>query len=163
MTIAKTRPKFRICSGLITLTILSIPQLIKAQTTFTYADTNGYVLAGFRNGGAQEFVANLGKIEAFQALGPGVTTNLGSYTPAQLSEAFSDYNNLNWSVFSTFNNSTFSPLGSMPFGTAWWTVPRTDLNTQTTPPARFSIATMSGIRNQILSFGNDAVVSCSHP
>src|SRR5947207_8159162 len=38
----------------------------------------------------------------FLAMQPGTTTPIQNFTPAQLSAAFSSYNNLQWSVFGSF-------------------------------------------------------------
>ena len=115
---------------------------------------NGDLLAGFRKTGANqanyECVTRIGNILDFEALAPGVQTTINSYTPSELADGFSDFNNLQWSVFGGFK---FGSWQGFPNATAWLTIPRSDVNVQAPNAGRFITSSQNSIRGWILSVG----------
>lgn len=114
-----------------------LPQSSNAQPFLT--PNNGDLLAGFRKTGANqanyEVVVNIGNITNLEAMAPGAQVTFGSrFTAAQLAGAFSDLNNLQWSVFASFK--VFGSWAGFPNYTAWVTVPRDTFGSQSTPPGR---------------------------
>jgi len=68
------------------------------------------------------------------------------------------FGNLQWSVFSSFSTTLGplpTPLGNFPINTCWYTVPRTNVNVQTTPVGRFGVSEQQ-LRELILAVGTGA-------
>jgi hypothetical protein len=130
-------------------------EVVNAQTYFTYTQY-GDLLLGFRKPGVgnYELVVNIGNITNFVRQTAGTSVPVNNFSPAQLSDAFSDYNNLQWSVNATFKGTP--SWAQYPLCTLWFTVPRTDTNSQTTPPIRQSVSAQANIRAPILSIGSGA-------
>jgi PKD repeat protein len=152
------------------LAILVLPDLASAQTYFNY-NQYGDVLAGFRktspNAGSYEFVVDLGSVTNFLNVPMGNTINITNFSTNQLNNAFMDTSNvtdklgfqdLQWSVFATFPASSpwVTPLGSFPLATLWYTLPRTNVNTQTQPPTRNSFQSQQNTRQEMLGVGTGA-------
>src|SRR5262245_63602783 len=91
----------RFAAGL--LGILAFADVADAQ--FFTANKADLIL-GFRKTGtfqgSFELVVNIGNVVGYEALAPGTTITVSNFSPAQLSAAFSSYNNLQWSVSSAF-------------------------------------------------------------
>jgi hypothetical protein len=89
---------------LVLLALLVLPELASAQ--FFSFDPYGDVLAGFRetgvNAGNYELVVDVGSITNMLVMAPNTTITITNFSPSQLSDAFSNYNNLQWSAFSGF-------------------------------------------------------------
>lgn len=146
---------------------LLIAEIAGAQTYFT-ADGFGDLVAGFRKTGAftenSELVVNMGNITNFLALSAGTTINISNYSTTQINDMCPDgLANLQWSAFSAFQPIGFpdgpwvTPVGSFPAATVWYTVPRSDFDTQTTPPSRYSYnAQGSNLRQKILGINTGA-------
>ena len=136
------------------ITALASPHLAHAQF-FNYT-AKGDLMAGFRKPGVgtYELVVNLGNITTFVALTPGTTIPVSGFSPAQLTDAFPNYNNLQWSAFSTFTGPPNSTYAGYQLNTIWYTVPRSDVNTQTTPPVR--LTGQSFVLSEIDSIGKGA-------
>jgi PKD repeat protein len=141
---------------------LVLPELAGAQT-FSY-NVYGDVLAGFRKtgtfAGTYEMVVDLGSVTNFLKLSMGSTISITNFTPSQLTYAFSSgYGNLQWSVFSTFPNSSswVTPLGSFPKDTLWYTLPGTSVTTQTQPPVRQSYSSQTSPKDAMYGVGSDGV------
>jgi hypothetical protein len=151
----------RIFSKVVILGAFALPQLLSAQTFFTYDDTAGEALLGFRktgvNQGNFEMVVNIGGVTNLEALSPGSTINITQYAPSQLLDAFPDgFGNLQWSSITAFNGNS---LGQFPKYTLWYTLPRTNASIQTPAPARRSQPSQgSVIRPDIVSVGDGAVI-----
>lgn len=146
---------------LMMLALLTLPELASAQF-FSYNEY-GDVLAGFRktgvNAGNYELVVDLGSVTNLLKLPIGTTTNITRFSPSQLTDAFPNgYGNLQWSAFSYFtgNSSWVTPLGSFPKDTLWYTVPGTNINTQTQPPYRNSYQAQQATKSAIAGAGNGA-------
>jgi hypothetical protein len=147
------------------LSLLST-EIAGAQTYYT---PSGYgdLVAGFRKTGSfaenNEMVVNLGNVTNFLKLSIGTTINITNYSRLQLTNMCPDnLENLQWSVFSTFQAHGFpdapwvTPLGAFPPATCWYTLARTDANTQTTPPVRYSYNSQGNLRGKIIGVGSGA-------
>src|SRR5271170_6074164 len=117
-----------------------LPELAKGQasgSTFSFQEY-GDVLAGFRKtgnyAGNYEMVSDLGSIINFLNVAAGTTITITNFTPGQLTDAFTNYNNLQWSVFASFPGDTSwsTSLGVFPTQSIWFTLPGTNVNLQTT-------------------------------
>lgn len=139
--------------------VLFFNDVAMAQAIFKY-NTFGDLLLGFRktgdNQGSYELVADLGAVTNFTALAPGTVKNIDTarISPTQLSDAFSDFNNLQWSAFACFQGA--GSWSGFPASTLWVTVPRPDFNTQSQPPQRDNSGPQQGARNAMLGVGNGA-------
>ena len=146
---------------LIVLVAMLLPEILQAQFSFNYY---GDVVLGYRKTGvyqgAYELVVNLGNITNFLALSPGSQMALTVPSQAQLTSAFPDgYQDIQWSVFSTFQGTSplTNSIGIFPVKTIWYTVPRSDVNTQTQPQSRMASGTQGPVSLAMLSVGQDAV------
>lgn len=132
----KLKPAFLLKLAGLTVCALSLVQDVKAQP-FTY--TTNDVFIGFRktgvNLGVYELVVNIGQGTSYIAMTPGSVSNIANFSPAQLSDAFSNYNNLNWSV-SGGQDGTVAPPPGYPPRTLWLTAPRANVNVQSAPIQR---------------------------
>jgi hypothetical protein len=128
------------------------------------APGNGDLVASFRKEGAHqgtnELVVFLGNVTNFLNQAAGTTMTMNNIPPARLTDSFSsDYTFIQWSVFgANFNTDSpwSTPLGNFPQSTIWYTFPRTDQSSQTTPMARLSKSDQGGIASAMLSIGNGA-------
>lgn len=144
--------------------LLTLPELAGAQ--FFNFNQFGDVLAGFRktgvNAGNYELVVNLGSVTNFVGMSIGTTVTITNFSTSQLTDAFPNYNNLQWSTFSGVPANGRNPppwvtaLGSFPANTLWFTLPRTDFNTQTQPPTKTSLAAQAPQRSLMNSVGSGA-------
>ena len=96
----KLKPSFLLKLAGLTLCSLSLVQDLKAQP-FAYNPNDVFI--GFRKTGANqgsfELVVDIGQATNYTTMTPGSSISLSNfYSPAQLSDAFSNYDNLNWSV-----------------------------------------------------------------
>jgi hypothetical protein len=130
--------------------VVSLTQLAEAQPFVAH---NGDLIAGFRKTGAHqanyELVVNVGNITNFEALSPGSTVAISNYVPSQLSDAFSDYNNLQWSVAAAFPGA--AKWAGYPSSTIWYTIARSDERVQSQPPQRIASGGQQQTRQAILS------------
>jgi hypothetical protein len=135
--------------------LLFCADLGKAQY---FAVNKGDLLAGFRKTGSfagnYELVVNLGNITNFEAVSRGLTIVMTNFTPAQLSAAFSSYNNLQWSVSAAFSGS--SAWAGFPASTLWYTVPRSAAGSQSQPPLRDIASNQQQTRQRIVSLAAGA-------
>ena len=146
------------------IALLALPELASAQ--FFSFNQYGDVLAGFRktgaNAGNYELVVNLGSVTNFVAMSIGNSINISNFSPSQLTDAFANYNNLQWSVFSGVPANGRNPppwisaLGPYPANTYWYTLPRTNVNTQTQPPIGYSTAAQASQRSAMNGVGSGA-------
>ncbi|MGA3268454.1 MAG: PKD domain-containing protein [Verrucomicrobiota bacterium] len=152
----KKRLSFR---SLFKLALALWPAMAGAQTYFT--DTgDGDVNAGFRKTGTfqekYEMVVYLGNISNYLAQATGTQITITNLNYMDLTNMCPNgFGNLQWSVFSSFEGQTLGPLtnssGIWPVETCWYTVPRANVNVQTTPVGRFSSAAEGNLEEQILS------------
>src|ERR1041385_2915260 len=123
-----------------------------------FVSSNGDLLAGFRKTGSHqanyEVVVNVGNITNLEKLQPGASITISNYAPNQLLDAFSDFNNLQWSVSGSFPG--FSRWAGFPSSTLWYTVPRTNPSTQSQPPTRMSSGSQQLARQAMISVGSGA-------
>jgi len=146
------------------LAVLLLPELASAQ--FYSFNPYGDVQAGFRktgaNAGNYELVVDLGNVTNFVAMSIGNTITITNFSPSQLSDAFPNYNNLQWSAFSGVPANGRNPppwmsaLGPYPANTYWFTLPRTNVNTQTQPPSGNSTAAQASQRSAMNGVGSGA-------
>ncbi|HWV99978.1 MAG TPA: hypothetical protein VNZ64_09825 [Candidatus Acidoferrum sp.] len=143
--------------GLWAVAVALFSQSLGAQTFFTY-NQYGDLCAGFRKTGMNqanyELVVNIGSITNLEAVPAGSTISISNYGSSALLNAFSDLNNLQWSVSAGVPG--LSSWAGFPSSTIWFTLPRTDPNTQTQPPARQSTALLGNVRQKIISIGSGA-------
>jgi PKD repeat protein len=147
--------------------MLVLPELATAQF-FNY-NPLGDVLAGFRktgaNAGQYELVVDLGNVTNFLALPKGTTITITNLSPTQLTNAFTDtgsFQYLQWSVFSAFegvsgiSGTWITPVGSIPKGTLWYTIPDANVGSQTVAPGLNTYGLSVNVRNEIVSAGEGA-------
>jgi hypothetical protein len=143
------------------LAAVALPEISPAQT-FNYQF--GDVLASFRKTspeGLYELVVDLGNVTNLIKLPVGTTINITNYTATQITNAFTDtggFQNLHWSVFTAFPNSSswVTPLGTFPANTLWFTLPSTNVGTQTQAPALNGKGEQQQVKNQMIGVGNGA-------
>lgn len=150
---------FRLLSpgtALAALGLVASPHLAHAQF-FNYTG-KGDLMVGFRKPGVgtYELVVDLGNVTNFVAMAPGTSISIANFSPTQLTDAFPNYNNLNWSAFATFTGQPNSTYGGYQLDTIWFTAPRSDVNIQTPPPARRSASAQSLVLSEIDSIGKGA-------
>jgi hypothetical protein len=147
----------RRCVQLAIVTVLVLPELASAQF---FTAGKGDLLGGFRktggNQGNYELLLNIGNITNFLAKAPGTVVPINNFSASQLTDAFPNYNNLQWSVSATFTGVPFSTWAGFQLDTIWFTLPRTTVVTQTTPPTRSSYSTQSSVVSGISSVGSGA-------
>ena len=130
---------------LVLLAVLVLPELASAQS---FSTSIGDVLLGFRKTvapGLYELVVDAGNVTNFLNLSAGQSINITNYSASQLTNAFTDtgnFANLQWSAFAAGVTASgrnpapwVTPLGSFAANTIWYTVPSTNVNTQTQPPS----------------------------
>jgi hypothetical protein len=110
-------------------------QTLSAQP-FAYSQRDLFV--GFRKTGTSqgnyEMVVDIGQATNYVGLAAGTTIPIPHFVPAQLSGAFNNFSNLNWSV----NGCAYTGIPTIPIDTLWFTIARADNNVQGTPPTRDS-------------------------
>ena len=121
---------------------------------------NGDLVAGFRKTGANlgsyELVVKLGSIANFLAMPAGTSMPISNYSASQLSSAFSDYNNLQWSVSGMVTGGPGFYWSGFYQSTIWYTLPRSVANTRTAPLGRQSVTTQGTTKGKIYGFINGA-------
>ena len=143
---------------LVLFTLLILPEVVGAQQYFSVG--NGDLVAGFRKtnpSGSYEMVSYLGNITNFLAIPAGNSISITNYAPFQLSNSFSSFGLLEWSVFAGDNGNNGAPnsyWAGYALDTVWYTLPRSGVGTQTTPPTRYG--DQSGIQSEIASIGGGA-------
>jgi hypothetical protein len=103
---------------------------------FLYNSTD--LLLGFRNGGVNDFVVDLGPITswyAYTALEPNTTYNITAYNATQLTAVFGSLDNISFSAFADVRTTT-DP--NFPIQTIWTTAPRLSLSVPSDPLSRRS-------------------------
>jgi hypothetical protein len=155
----KLKPSFLLKLAGLTLCSLSLIQDVKAQP-FAYNPNDVFI--GFRktgaNQGSYELVVNIGQATNYIAMTLGSVSNIANFSPAQLSDAFSNYNNLNFSVSGGQDGGP--PPSGYPGRTIWLTAPRINVNVQSTPIQRDSVANQLNTTGEIISvLGNAAILS----
>src|ERR1700722_1329485 len=96
----KLKPSFLLKLTGLAVCAFSLVQDVKAQP-FAYNPNDVFI--GFRKTGANqgsfELVVDIGQATNYTTMTPGSSISLSSfYSPSQLSDAFSNYNNLNFSI-----------------------------------------------------------------
>jgi hypothetical protein len=139
----------------ISLTVLIGILLVNSVAAQPFVARNGDLLAGFRKTGSHqanyELVVNVGNITNLEALLPGVSITISNFTSAQLSNAFSDYKNLQWSVAAAFPG--VAKWAGFPSSTIWYTLARSDAQVQTQPPQRAAAGGQQQTRQAMVSVG----------
>lgn len=138
--------------------LMLLPQFTDAQQQFFTYNQYGDVLVGIRRPGnaTYEVVADFSNVLTFVGLPVGTVTNITVFSTNNLNDAFgaSSYSNLQWSVLASFPLS--ASWSNYHSGTLWFTLPRTDPSTQTTPPVRQTASLNQTAKNDIVSIGNNA-------
>lgn len=137
---------------------LASPNLASALP-FTY--TNNDLVLGFRKTGVNqenyEVVVNIGPAVNYLNAALNTTVSVPNFSLAQLvPDSFTTLNNLNWSVSGFARTNLTSVLPGAINNTLWLTLPRTDPNTQTTPPNRLSYSAQGQVATAINSIGANA-------
>jgi len=142
--------------GLSLCALFSLAQHAEADPFVVH---NGDMLAGFRKTGSHqgnyEVVVNIGNITNFEKLQPGASMTIDHYVSSQLLRAFSDLNNLQWSVSGSFPGS--SRWAGFPSSTLWYTVLRTNSTSQSHPPQRTPASVQQLTRQTMIGVGSGAV------
>ncbi len=126
----------------------------EAKAQFTYLDND--LLLNFRqtDGGASDLnlTVNLGSVLTFRNLTG--TTSISQFTAGQLTTAFTDFNNLAFSVVATEkSNPATSPYVN---NTYWATVGRAVNGVANTAPDRLGALSQGGVAGKIASIGINA-------
>ena len=134
--------------------LMLLPEITNAQY-FPYV-TYGDTLACFRrpSNPSYETIVDISNILTYARLPVGTVTNINYYSTNQLKDAFTNFPSIQWSVLATFQGSV--AWSNYPAYTIWFTLPRTDPGTPTTPPARQSTSGNTPIRSGILAVGSGA-------
>jgi hypothetical protein len=145
----------RRCLNLAVLAVSVLPEITGAQN---FTAGKGDLLAGFRTPGvgSYELVVNVGSVTNFLAQPAGTVIPINNFSPSQLSDAFSSYNNLQWSVSATFTGPPNSTWSGFQLDTIWFTLPRSSPGTQTSSLARRSNSSQALVVSAINSIGNGA-------
>jgi hypothetical protein len=137
--------------------ILLLPGMADAQN---FSAANGDLVAGFRktgaNTGSYELVVNIGSVTNFLAVPAGNSMSISNYSASQLSSAFSNYNNLQWSVSSKVIGGPGYTWSGFETETIWFTLPRTTASVQTAPLTRGTSTAQGTVETRIASFFNGA-------
>ncbi len=143
------------CLKLTLLAFLLVSATAHAQY---FVAGKGDLLAGFRKPGvgAYELVVNVGNVTNLLAQTPGAVIPISRFSPAQLSDAFSDYNNLQWSVSATFTGPPNYIWNGFQLNTIWFTLPRFTPGTQSSSPTRRSGTSQAQVLSEISSIANGA-------
>ena len=129
--------------------------------TFAYNPTD--LLLGFRNGGANDFVVDLGPISSwyvYSSLQPNTTYNITAYNGSQLTSVFGTLDNISFSAFAdvrTVSNPKF------PNNTLFTTAPRLDINVQSDPLNRRSTFAQGTTGGKIDGIANGAITFSGLP
>lgn len=135
---------------------------------FNYQPTNSDLMLGFRKTGSfaenNEMVVDLGSVTNLLRLSVGTTVNISNYSNVQIRNMCPDnLANLQWSAFSAFPQAGLKPtngwntsFGTFAAGTCWYTLPRTDFNTQSTPLPRGSSSAQGSTKSKITAVGHGA-------
>lgn len=137
--------------------LMLLPQFTDAQEYFNYNEY-GDVLVSFRrpSNPSYEVVADFSNVLTFVSLPVGTVTNINVFSTGNLDDAFGagSYSNLQWSALATFPLSVV--WSNYAVGTIWFTLPRSNPGTQTTPPTRQTANLNTTARGDIKSIGDDA-------
>ena len=148
---AKTISSF--ASALVGLVLLA--EVTNSASGQSLTVKNGDLLAGFRKTGSHqanfEVVVNIGNITNFEALSAGSKINITNYVTQQLSDAFSDFNNLQWSVSAAFPG--VSKWAGFPGSTIWYSLARTNVSSPAPAPPRAPVGSQQQTRQAMLSVG----------
>lgn len=126
-----------------------------------FVSHNADLCLGFRKTGAyaenNEVVVDLGTASNYVNLAIGTTTNISTYTAAQLTASFSSLNNLQWSV-TGYQLGKYYP--NYPTDTLWLTVPRSSPTIQSQPLTRQGTSYQNTTKTPIQSiFAGAAYIS----
>ena len=160
----------RLGLSLVMLGTFLLPIIAGAQVYFQYnANQRGDVLAGFRKTGSfqelNEMVVNFGNLTNYLALPPGTVTNMFNFSKQLTNMCPDGFGNLQWSVFASTGLSGNGPwtniLGVFPQSTLYYTIPRTNVNIQTTPPNRNTLASQNNAISLLEGIGSGAATISS--
>ena len=148
--------KHFILKGMSLLTALA-PAAVQAAFTFDEHDA----LLVFRQTGSPNLEVNIGAVDSFVNAAPGSTLNITTFTPAQLSAAYSSLNSLNWTVLSGvrpgFGDTT------TPDKTLFLTRSRSDVDVQSAAILRKSASTQGAIVSQIHGVAGNGAIAGAKP
>lgn len=154
LILSKKNLLFRTHWSWLLLACLFLPHLAEAQY---YSSGFGDVNLGFRKtnpSGNYEAVVKAGNITNLLAKAPGSVTTITTFSGSQLADAFSDFNDLEWSASAGFN--LFGAWAGFPQNTIWYTQPRANPNVPSAPLARLSDSAQALVMQRITSVGNNA-------
>jgi len=141
----------------IVLSLIGISSIFQAADAAPFIYQPRDLILGFRkSGGSFELEVNVGQASRYYNATAGSTFPISEFTVAQLTDSFSDFNTLQWSVGGTVRLGDGGDT-SVPVSTLWATRPRTDPATQTTPWNRQSAGALAGSSTKIVSIANNAV------
>jgi len=141
----------------ILLSLIGICSIFQAADAAPFIYQPRDLILGFRkDGGSFELEVNVGQASRYYNASAGSTFTISQFTIAQLSDSFSDFSSLQWSVGGTVRLGDGGDT-SIPVSTLWVTQPRSDPSVQTTPWIRQSSGALAGSSTKIVSIANNAV------
>lgn len=111
-----------------------------------------------QTGNASDLIVNLGQVTRFTAVAPGTSLPITALTPAQLTAAFPNLNDLSWSVTAA-NRPPVDP--TYPLQTIWATAPRLDAGTAAPAWLRKGQFVQGNAASQIDALGVNAALTSS--
>ena len=153
----------RLISTVALLAAVALPEAVFGAAQFQYTQFGDLLLAYRKPGtGSYELVVNTGNVTNFEAMPLGSTITITNNSYTRLTNAFpvasGGLNNLSWSVSSSFQGA-FGTWAGYQVTTIWYTVPRTNVSVQSTPPSRGTSSAQGGYRQNMLGVGAGAVTT----
>lgn len=145
------------------LTALGMMTFIQAAEALPFVLHQADLCLGFRKVGAfkenNEAVVNIGQATNYVNLSPGSVVTVTNLSASQLSpDTFFSLNDLS---FSAFGDVSVNSYPGYPRNTIWVTIPRSDINVQSTPPDRQDQDFSAGFVSSINGILNGAVAISS--
>src|SRR4051794_13851601 len=107
----------------ILLSVTGICSIFQSASAAPFVYQPRDLILGFRkSGGSFELEVNLGQASRYYEASAGSTFTVNQFTVAQLTDSFSDFNDLQWSVGGTVRLGDGGD-GSVPVSTLWATRP----------------------------------------
>jgi hypothetical protein len=139
--------------GVVAAVLLSTSQ----AHCYNFNPTNYDLILGLQQpSGSYEMIVNIGSVSNYLKVPAGSTISITNYSTNFLGRAFSDINDVQWSVLGAV--ATGAASSSHPAKTCWMTEQRSDPNTQSTPWIRYGSTIMGGPMNEILAIGNGPTI-----
>lgn len=133
---------------LLAAVVASLAGLTATAAQFDY--TSGDLLVAFRKSGSSDVEINLGSITIFKD-----TSNYRNFDYSSiLTSTFGNLNNVSFTVIGTTRSSSANN-GNAAANTSWLTLKRSDTETQTTAPNRYTPSKTQSVQSQISGIAGD--------